>query len=250
MDLLFPVSGDNYGGVDRFWFIHEEAISHVDFYGRIIPKTGFFWNLGKSVKYTTELSIQSPPSRSGVIYEVDLRGKLKKYRPDLESVMRAMRGERYAILVKDLNGYIYQIGHPDELLTFRADQGTDSMPSGNNEYRFRFSGDTKYKPLPWFGIIPVGPDTPQEPVIGSAVTFFANGAMGGEAEPGGSIFITSDMTSEMLFNRSVTPPENAAPLGAVPVNVFFNGSQIETVDAGSTYSVSSEFTFQYQITQP
>lgn len=250
MDILFPVSGDNYGGVDRFWFIHGEDISHVDFYGRIIPKPGYFWSLGKSVKYTTELSIQSPPSRSGVIYEVDLRGKIKKYRPDLESVMRSMRGERYAIIVKDINGYLYQIGHPDELLTFRADQGTDSLPSGNNEYRFRFSGDTKYKPLPWFGLIPVGPDTPEEPVIGSAVQLFVNNAKVADVEPGGRIDMTSDFTLEMLFSTTVTPPENEAPAGARPVEVFFNSSPLLIVPAGSDLNIKSEFTYNYQITQP
>lgn len=250
MDLIFPVSGDNYGGVDRFWFIREQDISHVDFYDRIIPKSGKYWNLGKVVKYSLELTVQAPATRAGVVFDVELRGKIKKYRPDLESALHPMRGERYAIIIKDLNGYLYQIGHPDELLTFRTDQGSGGLPSDNNEYRFSLSGDTKYKPVPWFGKIPVGEGTPQEPTVGSAVEFFINGAKIEDVEPGGTISITSDFSPEMLFIKTITPPENAAPLGAFPVNVFFNGTQTQVVPAGSAYTITSEFTFNYQITQP
>jgi len=250
MDLIFPVSGDNYGGVDRFWFIHEEDISHTDFYGRIIAKAGSFWNLGKTTKYTLDLSIKAPPLRSGTVYNISLVGKVKKYRPDLESTLEPMRGERYAVLVKDKNGYIYQLGYPDELLTFRTDQGTGGLPSENNEYNFTLAGDTKYKPLPWFGKIDVSEGTPSEPEIGVPVSFYKNGTKEGEVEPGGSILLTSDFTSEMLFTKTVTLPENTAPLGAFPVQVFFNGSPMQVVPAGSDYNVTSEFTFNHQITQP
>jgi hypothetical protein len=250
MDLIFPVSGDNYGGVDRFWFIREQDISHVDFYERIIPKEGKFWNLARAVKYSLELVVQAPTIRSGVVFEVELRGKIKKYRPDLEAALHQMRGERYAIIIKDLNGYLYQIGHPDELLTFRTDQGSGSIPSDNNEYRFSLSGDTKYKPVPWFGKIPVGEGTPQQPVIGSSVALFVNDAKVADVEPGGRIDMTSDFTLEMLFASTVTAPENEAPAGEEPVQVFFNYSPLLVVPAGSDLNIESEFTYNYQITQP
>lgn len=140
MNLTFPVTGDNYGGVDRFWFAIEEDIAGTDANGQIILKEGKFWNLGRAVKYTLEFSNPQNTRRGGATFSPSLRGVVKKYRPELEQVLAAMRGERFALIVKDKNGYLIQVGRPGELLTFSTDQDTGGMPFDGNQYAFSFRG--------------------------------------------------------------------------------------------------------------
>jgi hypothetical protein len=140
MNLTFPVTGDNYGGVDRFWFAHEDDIAGVDESGQIILKEGKFWNLGRAVKYTLNFSNPQSTRRGGTTFNPSLRGVVKKYRPELEAVLAEMRGERFALIVKDKNGYIIQVGRPGELLTFSTDQDTGGLPYENNEFRISFAG--------------------------------------------------------------------------------------------------------------
>ena len=142
MNLTFPVTGDNYGGVDRFWFAHEDDIAGVDAASQIVLKEGKFWNLGRATKYTLDFSNPQTTRRGGIIFNSTLKGVVKKYRPELEDVLSKMRGERFALVFKDLNGYLTQVGRPGELLTFTTDQATGGLPSENNQYQFSFGGQT------------------------------------------------------------------------------------------------------------
>lgn len=247
MNLTFPVTGDNYGGVDRFWFIHEEDIGEVDFYGRVLPKPGRYYSLGKCTKFTISHRNPATPNRGGVVYDPEISGTVKRYRPDLERILQQMRGERFAIIYKDKNGHLIQVGKPRELLTFSTQQGTGELPFENNAYRIRFAGATKVEPVQWFGRIPVAPGTPEEPVIGSAVRVIVNGDLVAQIPPGSSIYIVSDFTIELVFDRQIIPGEVIPPVGAHPVNVFFNGSSIDLVPAGAEYIITSDFTFTYTI---
>lgn len=199
MNLTFPVTGDNYGGVDRFWFAHEDDIEGVDANGQIVLKDGKFWNLGRAVKYTLKFSNPQNTRRGGTIFSPSLVGVVKKYRPELETVLSAMDGEKFALIVKDKNGYLIQVGRPGELLTFNSDLDTGSMPYDPNQYAFSFRGETNAKPVNYLSEIPVDPSTPIEPTTGS------------------------------------------------PVKVYLNGSLVATIPAGGTFSITTEFTLEYEI---
>jgi hypothetical protein len=196
MNLTFPVIGDNYGGVDRFWFAHEEDIDGVDALGQIVLKPGAFWNLGKATKYSLEFSNPGTTRRGGTSFNSSLTGKVKKYRPELETVLTAMRGERFALIIKDKNGFLIQVGRPGELLTFDTDQETGELPSDNNEYRFTFKGSTTAKPVNYTAEIPVDPGTPEQPTTGSPVTIYLNGTLVAVIPAGGSFLITTEFTLE------------------------------------------------------
>jgi hypothetical protein len=142
MNLTFAVTGDNYGGVDRFWFAHEDDIAGIDTNGQVVLKPNKNWNLGKATKFTLDFSNPQTTRRGGVIFNSTLKGVVKKYRPELEEVLSKMRGERFALVFKDLNGYLVQVGRPGELLTFTTDQATGGLPSENNQYQFSFGGQT------------------------------------------------------------------------------------------------------------
>lgn len=199
MNLTFPVTGDNYGGVDRFWFAHEDDIEGVDANGQIVLKDGKFWNLGRAVKYTLKFSNPQSTRRGGTIFSPSLVGVVKKYRPELETVLSAMHGEKFALIVKDKNGYLIQVGRPGELLTFNSDLDTGGMPYDPNQYAFSFRGETNAKPVNYLSEIPVDPSTPTEPTTGS------------------------------------------------PVKVYLNGSLVATIPAGGTFSITTEFTLEYEI---
>lgn len=199
MNLTFPVTGDNYGGVDRFWFAHEDDIERVDANGQIVLKDGKFWNLGRAVKYTLKFSNPQSTRRGGTIFSPSLVGVVKKYRPELETVLSAMDGEKFALIVKDKNGYLIQVGRPGELLTFNSDLDTGGMPYDPNQYAFSFRGETNAKPVNYLSEIPVDPSTPTEPTTGS------------------------------------------------PVKVYLNGSLVATIPAGGTFSITTEFTLEYEI---
>lgn len=247
MNLTFPVTGDNYGGVDRFWFIHEEDIGEVDFFGRVLPKPGRYYNLGRCTKFTPEHRNPATPNRGGVVYAPQLTGTVKKYRPQLEAILQRMRGERFAVIYKDMNGQLVQVGKPRELLTFSTEQGTGGMPYDANGYTIRFAGDTKVPPVRWFGRIPVAPGSPEEPVIGAAVDIIVNGELVVQLSPGSAFFIWSEFTLEFVFDRQTITEGGNEDLGAFPVGIFFNGSIIDLVPAGSQYIITSEFTFTYTI---
>lgn len=196
MNLNFPVTGDNYGGVDRFWFAIEDDIAGEDPNGQIILKEDKFWNLGRAVKYTLEFDNPGTVRRGGTIFNPVLSGKVKKYRPELEEVLANMRGEKFALIIKDKNGYLTQVGRPGELLTFSTDQGTGGLPSDNNEYRFTFRGQTNAKPVNFLSEIPVDPSTPQVPVVGDPVKVFLNGALVATIPAGGEFRIETEFTLE------------------------------------------------------
>lgn len=140
MNLTFPVIGDNYGGVDRFWFAHEDDIAGVDADGQILLKEDKLWNLGRAVKYSLKFSNPQSTRRGGTTFNPSLTGVVKKYRPELEAVISQMQGERFALVIKDKNGYLIQVGRPGELLTFSTDQDTGEMPFDANAYRISFRG--------------------------------------------------------------------------------------------------------------
>lgn len=196
MNLTFPVTGDNYGGVDRFWFAHEDDIAGVDVNGQIVLLPGKYWNIGRAVKYSLNFSNPVSIRRGGTIFNSSLSGVVKKYRPELELVLNQMRGERFALIIKDKNGYLVQVGRPGELLQFSTDQGTGGLPSDNNEYRFSFQGSTRVKPLPFIGEIPVNPESPAEPVTGSPVRILYNGVQVALVPAGGIFNILSEFSLE------------------------------------------------------
>lgn len=196
MNLTFPVTGDNYGGVDRFWFIHEDDISHLDANGLIIPKEGAFWNLGKCTKYSLDFKNPGNTKRGGTIYSPRLTGTVKMYRPELEDILEEMRDERFGLIIKDKNGYLVQVGRPNELLTFSADQQTGGLPSDNNAYDIEFRGETKVKPIPYLLEISTDPETPSTPVTGAPVTITVNGQPAVSVPAGGTFAITTEFTLE------------------------------------------------------
>jgi hypothetical protein len=196
MNLSFPVTGDNYGGVDRFWFAHEDDIDSVDAQDQIILKAGKYWNLGRATKFTLEFSNPQSTKRGGTIFNPQLTGVVKKYRPELETVLDAMRGERFALIIKDKNGYLTQVGRPGELLTFDTDQGTGGMPYENNQYALSFRGQTRTKPVNYLSEIVVGPDTPTEPTSGFPVKIYLNGDLVAIIPGGGTFSILTEFTLE------------------------------------------------------
>ncbi|KAI9549896.1 hypothetical protein GHT06_005784 [Daphnia sinensis] len=222
-------TGDNYGGVDRFWFAHEDDIEGVDAQGQIILRSGAYWNLGRAVKYTLDFQHPQNTRRGGNVYAPALSGVVKKYRPELEQVIAKMQGERFALIIKDKNGYLLQVGKPGELLTFSTDLATGAMPYENNEYKFGFRGQTTAKPVNFMKEIETDPSIPSEPVIGSPVLIYLNGSLA--ATPGvlghtdvqkilNSILAVINQinagdftpTPESIWKADVTYPANTTPV--------------------------------------
>lgn len=195
-DLVFPVTDDNYGGVARFWFASEEDIAGLDVLGTIQLKAGKTWSLGKGVKYSCMLSVKARIERGGVLFDIILEGQLAKYRPALEAVLAKMRDQRFAILVKDLNGYVMQFGRPGEWLKFTTNQSTGSLPSDPNGYKFQFSGSMKAQPISYNSIIVDNPNIPAPEPDGDPVRIYLNGLLVATIPPGGNFAITTEFTLE------------------------------------------------------
>lgn len=200
MNLIFPVQGDNYGGVDRFWFAHEDDISGVDLNGQIVLKPGKQWSIGKAVKYSMEFQNPSQDRRGGVIFSPSLSGVVKKYRPELETVLEQMRGERFAIVFRDLNGYLVQIGAPGQLLTFTTEQIVEGLPSGNNGFRWAFRGQTSTKPVNRFLDIDADGASPPDSGPGAPVIILYNGQQVATVPAGQTLTISSEFTLEFQID--------------------------------------------------
>lgn len=196
MNLIFPVSGENYGGVDRFWFAHEDDISGIDQNGQLILKEGSVWSVGRAVKYSMEFQNPSQDRRGGIIFNPVLSGVVKKYRPELEEVLQQMRGERYGLIYRDKNGYLIQVGSPGEFLTFTTEYLSGGLPYENNGFRWAFRGQIKSKPVSRILEIEADNSTPPESAQGLPVILRYNGQQIGTAAPGSTVNITSEFTLE------------------------------------------------------
>ena len=196
MDLDFPVTGENYGGVDRFWFAEEEDISGVNDLGNIVLKPGKVWNLGRGIKHTMQLDIKGKIERGGVLFDIQLGGEIAQYRPALEGLLAQMREKRFALLVKDRNGYVMQFGRPGEYFRFGTNQKTGNLPSDRNGYQFQFVGSMKAQPISFNSIIVDNPDIPAPEPDGDPVRIYLNGLLVATVNPGGTFAITTEFTLE------------------------------------------------------
>jgi hypothetical protein len=201
-DLNFPVSGNNFGGVDRFWFTPAENIAGEDDLGMVILKPGTYWFLGRATKYTLELNNPTKVTRAGTIWEPNLSGLISKITPELEEVLQLMyKLERFVLIYKDKNGYLTQIGTSEQSLTFTTDSGTGDTPISKNGVNFSFKGKVKKAPVPYTReIITGGGDSTPKPT-GDPVTIKINGNTIIQAPAGSTFEIYSEFTLEYKLKQ-------------------------------------------------
>ena len=195
-DLNFPVRSDNFGGVDRFWFTPESAIDYVDDNGLVVLKEGRVWYLGKATKYSLDFSCPAKEKRGGTLYDPRLTGLISKVTPELKEVLKSMSGNRYIIIYKDKNGYLFQAGIPAEALRFEFEEFTGDSPAAKNGVRFSFKGTTRQEPVHYNREIvtdtPGGGSSPDAP----PAIIKINGNIVAFVQPGATYEINSDFTLE------------------------------------------------------
>ena len=197
-DLNFPVgTTDNFGGVDRFWFTPESAVDFVDEFGQVVLKGAAVWYLGKATKYTLDFNCPAKEKRGGTLYEPRLTGLISRVTPELKKVLRQMNGNRFILIYKDKNGYLFQVGGPEQALIFEFDEFTGDNPSSKNGVRFSFKGTVRQEPVHNIREIVSGPGNNESTNPDALpVTIQINGSTVATAAPGQTVNITSDFTIE------------------------------------------------------
>lgn len=196
-DLNFPVKGDNFGGLDRFWFAALEDVDSVDSNGQIVLKEGTVWNIGRATKHTLDYNCSDRMTKGGTIYGPSLIGISSKWTPELEVVLSQMRGNRYVLIVKDRNGYLTQIGTKGQGLLFESKRGSGTTPDSKNGVDFSFRGSVTEEPR-FFNLEVVTSDEQGDveiPNVPPSVVKI-NGNIVAILSPGEEYSISSDFTLE------------------------------------------------------
>lgn len=195
-NLNFPVNQDNFGGVDRFWFIPERDIDYVDASKQVVLKEGKAWYLGKATKYSINFKNPSRDARGGTTFRPRLTGTVKRHSPEMEALLSYMRGKRYVVIYKDKNGYLNQVGTKGQALVFETDQDSGTSPDTSNAVSFNFSGDTKLPPVHYIRELVVSEDPGAEVPVVDPVLVYINGNLVGTRQPGEIVDIKSEFTLE------------------------------------------------------
>jgi hypothetical protein len=201
-DLNFPLrTADNFGGLDRFWFLPESAVQEVDDNGMVVLKEGAVWYLGKATRYTLDFSCPARERRGGTLFEPRLQGLISRHTPELEAVLKQLRGQRFILIYKDRNGYLNQVGIPGEALRFESEQVTGDTPAAKNGVRFTFSGSTRQEPVYYNREITTGTPGDGSSTDGPPVTIKINGNVVALRDPGTTYEFFSDFTHEFTIEQ-------------------------------------------------
>lgn len=201
-NLNFPVLGDNFGGVDRFWFVRPEDVLMTDPSGMVILKPGKFWSIGRATKFSLKYTCPSRESNGGTQFKPVLSGTVSKWTPELEAVLVKMRGKRFVIIVKDKNGYLTQVGNANQSLIFETSRGSGDTPASSNAIDFSFKGTLNENAAPNFYNLEI-----------------------------------------------ITDQENGnSPIPQVPKSIVkINGQVVAMLSPGEIYSISSDFTLEFEL---
>lgn len=193
-NLNFTVGRDNYGGVDRFWFVPEKEIDYVDNTGQVVLKADKVWYLGTATKYTIDFINPSVEGRGGTTYEPLLTGTTSKHTPTMEALLKKMRGQRFVLIYKDKNGYLNQVGSKGQPLTFQTEQTSGKTPDNKNGVNFSFSGFTKNPPINYLReiVVSTGPGIPLPTYQPSTV--YVNNELVRSMQPGERFDITTQFS--------------------------------------------------------
>lgn len=198
-NLNFTVGRDNYGGIDRFWFVPEKDIDYVDKTGQVVLKAEAVWYLGTVTKYSIEFINPSNEGRGGTTYEPTLTGITSKHTPEMEALMKQLRGKRFVVIYKDKNGYLNQIGTKGQPLIFQTEQGSGTTPETKNGVNFSFSGFSRNPPINYLREIVVSnaPGAPAPEYQPSTV--YINNVLVRSMQPGERF----DLTTQFSFQFDI-----------------------------------------------
>lgn len=196
-DLNFPVKGDNFGGLDRFWFVAVEDVDSIDVNGHVILRDGVVWNIGRATRHTLDYNCPDRMTKGGTIYGPSLVGISSKWTPELEAVLSEMRGNRYVLIVKDRNGYLTQVGTKGQGLLFESRRGSGTTPDSKNGVDFSFRGSVTEEPI-YFNLEIVTSDEQNDVVIADVPPSIVkiNGNIVAILAPGETYEISSEFTLE------------------------------------------------------
>lgn len=183
-NFVFPVGRDNYGGVDRFWFIPESDIDYVDELKQVVLKAGKQWYLGKATRYSVTFTNPSADARSGTSYLPTIKGLTSKHTPEMENLLTYMRGKRFVVVYKDKNGYLNQVGTKGQPLKFTTEHTTGDDPGTKNGVIFTFEGKTKQPPVHYIREIVISQEVPVDLPTSEPSTVYVNNVLVRSLHPG------------------------------------------------------------------
>jgi len=145
-DLNFPAA-DNFGGVDKFWFVETKNIVSIpEPVDEIIPDdvvlvSGAAWSKGWVTKGTISFNEREQNSSHGELYRPVLEGFASKITPELKKAIRNLVGRKLVIIYKDHNGYYNIVGNSENYLEASYSLNPGTKPGDRNGIALRFEGE-------------------------------------------------------------------------------------------------------------
>ena len=199
MDLNFPISGDNIGGIKLFWFVpieHVESETETD----VTLKMDRVWFIGRATKFTGKYRERNRSLNSGNKKTITLDGEVAKITPELEAVITKMLGRKYIVVYHDLNGYLKKIGSVDQPMTFEYSGDSGTRPGTKNGVKFDFSGVITSDIGYYAGQLPTNENPTPPVIVGPPVTVRWNdNTVIAVANPGSTVIIRSEFKATEIL---------------------------------------------------
>ncbi len=200
MDLNFPISGDNYGGLKLFWFVPVEHVeSETD--SNVTLQDGKVWYIGRATKFSPEYRERSRSLKFGTKKTLTLDGEIAKLSPELDAIVSVMLGRKYLVVYSDYNGYLKKLGTVEQPLTFEYSANSGKQPGTKNGIQFEFTGVITSDVSYYTGSLPTsGNPDPPPVVVGDPVTVKWNDdTVIAIASPGATVIIRSEFTATEIL---------------------------------------------------
>jgi hypothetical protein len=147
---------DNLGGVELLWY--TAAANLVSFLARgplllrqLELRPGALWYVLRAVRGSVKYAATAKPmGRHGEATAHKLTGDLARHTPGLAAALEKLRGGRFVVLYRDLNGQVQLLGTPTEPLEFTTSYSTGTE-TARNGYDWQFTGDTIRPARPYQG---------------------------------------------------------------------------------------------------
>ncbi|MEM8564924.1 MAG: hypothetical protein AAGF85_00590 [Bacteroidota bacterium] len=199
MDLNFPVSGNNYGGLKLFWFVPIEDVES-ETTNDVVLKDSKVWFIGRATKFSGDYNERSRSLKYGTKRTLSLDGEMAKLTPELDEVVSQMLGRKYIVVYNDFNGYLKKLGTVEQPLTFEYSGRSGTRPGTKNGISFSYSGVITSSVSYYTGQLPTSEDpTPVDPPVGDPVTIKWNDdTIIAVASPGSTVVIRSEFKASEI----------------------------------------------------